>query len=102
MKYTRCMHNSGISYDLMQTQEQMRCPRCDFEFNLMYSRAFACVGCRYAVMGCDAVRCPKCDLEFKIKDSGHGMGKESAQHIANVISKIMKDHGNDFGESPAR
>jgi ribosomal protein S27E len=50
------------------------CPRCGFEFDLIYSRAVSCQDCPrllspYALLSCDKVRCPRCDNEFSVSPS---------------------------------
>jgi len=102
MGLTPCMHNSGMSEDLLRTRKQTRCPQCGFEFNLMYSRAFACVGCRYSVTGCNAARCPKCDFEFRLDRTDLAADKASSKILSDYMSKIMADYFKDFGESPSR
>lgn len=43
------------------------CPKCGFEFDISYGRAFACSGCQSATMGsCGYAKCPKCGHEFPL------------------------------------
>jgi len=102
LRLTPCMQHSGISEELVKVSHMIKCPRCGFEFNLIYARAFACQGCRYSVMGCDAVRCPRCDLEFKLDKTGLASNKPSSKVLSEYMSKIMADYFRDFGESPTR
>jgi hypothetical protein len=102
MRMTKCLHDSGVSPNLLRTRDQITCPSCGFEFNLMYSRAFACAGCRYSVTGCKAARCPKCDHEFHMDETPLARDKVSAKVLSSYMSKIMKDYYQDFGESPSR
>ncbi len=102
MHTTPCMHNAGVSDDLIKTRRPIRCPRCGFEFNLMYARASACQGCRYSVTGCDAVRCPRCDHEFKLNGTGLTADRTASKTLTDYMSKIMNDYFKDFGESPSR
>jgi uncharacterized C2H2 Zn-finger protein len=102
MRMTKCLHDSGVSPELLRTRELMKCPKCGFEFNLMYSRAFACAGCRYSISGCNAARCPKCDHEFHIHETPLASDKLSSRHLGGYMSKIMSDYFEDFGESPSR
>ncbi len=102
MILTPCMRHSGISEDLLKTRKMIVCPRCGFEFSLMYSRAFACMGCRYSVSGCEAVRCPRCDLEFRMDEVQLATDKASSRQLSKYISRVMSDYFKDFGESPSR
>ncbi|MDD1776498.1 MAG: hypothetical protein LUP94_03985 [Candidatus Methanomethylicus sp.] len=46
----------------------LNCPFCGNRFSLMYSRTFACQGCRDATFGnCGFAKCPKCGREFETK-----------------------------------
>ncbi len=96
------MHNAGISDELLKTRKLIRCPKCGFEFNLMYARAFACQGCRYSVTGCNAVRCPRCDCEFGLDGTGLAADRSSSKTLSDYMSRILADYFKDFGESPSR
>jgi DNA-directed RNA polymerase subunit RPC12/RpoP len=102
MVLTSCLRNIGVTEKLLKTKKLIKCPKCNFEFDLMYSRAIACQGCRYAILGCDAARCPKCDHEFSLKQTGLAKTKESSKELADYMSKIVADYIKSFGENPSR
>lgn len=66
---TSHMRQYGITNNLLRATKMIHCPRCGYEFNLMYGRAVACVGCSSVVKSCDKARCPKCDHSFPIRQA---------------------------------
>ncbi|OYT27056.1 MAG: hypothetical protein B6V02_00615 [Thermoprotei archaeon ex4572_64] len=49
---------------------KIRCPKCGYVFDTMYSRAVACAGCSLAVFGdCGYVKCPRCGYEIEMSGS---------------------------------
>jgi len=96
------LRNFGISKNLEKVSDIIKCPRCGFEFRLMYARAFACQGCKLAVTGCEYVRCPKCDLEFPISHTKLTQDGTTSESISSYMSKVVSDYFRDFGENPAR
>jgi hypothetical protein len=86
----------------MKTKKQIKCPHCNFEFNIMYSRAITCQGCPKAVLGCNLVRCPSCDNEFPIKKTSVARTERSARSIDNYMSELLSTYFRDSGENPHR
>jgi len=56
---------------LSYKQRLITCPKCGFQFDVLYARAISCQGCpRLASdLSCELVRCPKCDHEFPVPRS---------------------------------
>ena len=102
MVLTPHMRRAGITPTLMKTKKQIKCPHCNFEFNIMYSRAITCQGCPKAVLGCNLVRCPSCDNEFPIKKTSVARTEHSARSIDNYMSKLLSTYFRDSGENPYR
>jgi uncharacterized C2H2 Zn-finger protein len=102
VRITEHMRMAGITPKLLKSKKMIRCPRCNYEFNLMYSRAIACQGCPSAVYGCNLVRCPRCDHEFPLIKSGLARTKSSARSLDNYMAKIISDYYRNFGKSPRR
>lgn len=52
----------------------LTCPKCGFEFDLIYARAVSCQSCPRLIdeIHCDLVRCPKCDSEFPVSPRAAG------------------------------
>jgi hypothetical protein len=86
------LHQAGITENLLKTRKMIKCPGCKFEFNLMYSRAIACQGCGYSVLGCNLVRCPKCDCEFYLNQTPLASNKTSSKLLSDYMSKILSDY----------
>lgn len=102
MAITPCMQKAGVSKKLLKATKMLKCPRCNFQFNLMYSRAIACQGCRLSVLGCDSVRCPKCDFEFSLDQTSLAIDEVSVKLLSDYMSRILSDYFKDFGEKPTR
>lgn len=65
--FFQAMNEHGFSDNsTASVRKTLTCPRCGFNFSLVYARAFACQGCSEAMRGCPKVRCNKCDFEFPI------------------------------------
>jgi len=99
---TPCMRAAGITKRLLKTTKVIKCPRCNFGFNLMYSRAVACQGCHFSVLGCDSARCPKCDYEFPLNQTPLVATRTSSKLLANYMSNILTRYFRDFGKKPSR
>ncbi|MFX0201781.1 MAG: hypothetical protein ACFFCW_37200 [Candidatus Hodarchaeota archaeon] len=102
MKITPHMHQAGITPNLVKTRKMIKCPYCNKEFNIMYSRAIACQGCTKAVLGCNLVRCPNCDREFPLTKTGVANTERSARNIDKYLAKLLSTYYKDFGERPGR
>lgn len=92
----------GVTNRLLKGTKMVKCPKCGFEFSLLYMRAIACQGCPDAVLGCGYARCSKCDNEFPINEIGLASTKSGAKALATYTSKLLSDYYKDFGESPSR
>ncbi len=95
-------HQLSVGPKFFQSTKRVRCPRCNLEFSLMYSRAFACQGCRDAIFGCNLARCPKCDNEFPLEEVKVTSSKEGSKIIGNHMATMIAEYLNTFGERPAR
>lgn len=98
--YFNAMKANGISYNTTASvSKNFTCPRCGFQFSLVYARAFACQGCSEAVRGCPKVRCAKCDAEFPIRYSADVYGKVQERTLADHINGIINDRNDGLGVS---
>lgn len=95
--YFDAMKAHGFSYNTTAAVRKMKCPRCGFEFSLVYARTFACQGCSEAVRGCPKVRCAKCDLEFFIQESPDVFNKIQERTLADHMNNIVTERNNDLG-----
>ncbi|RLI05325.1 hypothetical protein DRO22_02880 [Candidatus Bathyarchaeota archaeon] len=52
-------------------QRSITCPKCGYQFDILYARAISCQGCQRlsSNLSCDMVRCPNCDYEFPVPRS---------------------------------
>jgi len=51
--------------DILVRKKLILCPKCGYQFDVSYARAFACRGCPSSAMGsCGYIKCPKCGHEF--------------------------------------
>lgn len=75
----------------------MTCPRCGFEFSLVYARTFACQGCSEAAKGCPKVRCAKCDMEFPLQQSSDVHNAIQERTLADHITSIVNTRNGDLG-----
>ena len=89
--YFEAMRAHGFSYNTTAAVRKLQCPRCGFEFSLVYARTFACQGCSEAARGCPKVRCNKCDLEFPL----HNARQERT--LADHMNNIIVQRNNDLG-----
>jgi len=55
---------------LSHGQKLITCPRCGFQFDVLYARAVSCQGCSRMLtsLSCEYVKCPKCGFEFQISE----------------------------------
>lgn len=95
--YFEAMRAKGFSYNTTASVRKLTCPRCGFQFSLVYARAVACQGCSEAVTGCPKVRCAKCDMEFPIGMSQDVHGKVQERTLADHIMKVVDERNNDLG-----
>ncbi|MGC8816908.1 MAG: hypothetical protein ACP5PX_03770 [Candidatus Hadarchaeum sp.] len=97
-----CLEKLGGSPRLLKATRNLKCPKCGFEFSLIYARAVACRGCPESVLGCEYTRCPRCDNEFSINQVGLTTSKKDTRDLATYTSEIFSSYCNDFGENPSR
>ena len=95
-------HQLSTGPKFFQSTKRLRCPRCKEEFSLMYSRAFACQGCREAIFGCHLARCPKCDNEFPLDELKITSSKKGSKVLGNHMAATIAEYLDTFGERPAR
>ena len=95
--YFDAMKAHGFSYNTTASVRKMKCPRCGFEFSLVYARTFACQGCSESVRGCPKVRCNKCDLEFFIEASPDVQNKIQERTLADHITRVVDQRNKDLG-----
>jgi len=50
---------------MTQTKHIIRCPKCNFTFDISYGRTFACGPCP-SIVQCGMAKCPKCGHEFPL------------------------------------
>ncbi len=93
------MASKGFSYNTTASVRKLTCPRCGFQFSLVYARAIACQGCSEAVMGCPKVRCSKCDMEFPLMESADVQDKVQERTLADHINHIVEERNESFGLS---
>ncbi|MEM2464940.1 MAG: hypothetical protein QXL85_04925 [Candidatus Bathyarchaeia archaeon] len=45
----------------------LSCPKCGFQFDILYARAISCKGCDRILsnLSCEYIKCPKCGFEFQ-------------------------------------
>ena len=98
---TSCVRQH-VTEETLAMQKTIKCPTCNFEFALTYSRAFACQGCPLSVSGCDYARCPRCDNEFKLHDLNITTNRVATRHMNKHVSKLLSDYYKEFGESARR
>lgn len=92
------MKARGFSYNTTASvRKNMVCPRCGFEFSLVYARTFACQGCPHAARGCPKVRCNKCDHEFFIESSKEVNNNIHQRQIADHMMGIINERNSDLG-----
>ncbi|MCD6469845.1 hypothetical protein J7L29_03485 [Candidatus Bathyarchaeota archaeon] len=55
-------------------RKTITCPRCGFQFSILYARAVSCQNCSRMLssLSCEYVKCPKCGLEFHVPKSAAG------------------------------
>ncbi len=97
--YFEAMRAHGFSYNTTASVRKLTCPRCGFQFSLVYARTFACQGCSEAVRGCPKVRCDKCDMEFPLQESPDVYNKVQERTLADHITRIVDDRNQSFGLS---
>ncbi|MBE6527882.1 MAG: hypothetical protein E7Z64_01750 [Thermoplasmata archaeon] len=98
--FFQAMNDYGISNnETASVRKTLTCPRCGFNFSLVYARAFACQGCSEAIRGCPKVRCNKCDYEFPLSASQDVQNKIQERSLADHMSNFMYTRGTDRGWS---
>ena len=96
--YFDAMKAHGFSYNsTASVRKSLTCPRCGFQFSLVYARTFACQGCSEAVRGCPKVRCAKCDCEFPIGASEDVFGSIQERTLADHINGVVDQRNKDLG-----
>ena len=96
--YYDAMRAHGFSYNTTASvRKNMVCPRCGFEFSLVYARTFACQGCPHAAKGCPKVRCNKCDHEFFIETSREVNDHVHERVLADHMKGIVTERNSDLG-----
>lgn len=95
-------HQLSVGPKFFKSTRRVRCPKCNFEFSLMYSRAIACQGCREAVFGCNLARCPRCDSEFRIDELSIASTKVRSKVMGNYMAATLSDYYKSVGEKPSR
>lgn len=96
--YFEAMRSHGFSYNTTASvRKTLVCPRCGFQFSLVYARSIACQGCSEAVRGCPKVRCAKCDCEFPLGTSvdvqDRVQERTLADHITDVVDQRYRNNG---------
>ena len=98
--FYKAMNEHGFSdHETASVRKTLTCPRCGFNFSLVYARAFACQGCSEAVRGCNKVRCNKCDYDFPILNSTDIQNTEQQRSLSDHMSSFMYNRGTDRGIS---
>lgn len=100
-----CHAKQILGYKLKKFDKAVRkvkCPACNFVFDLTYARAIACQGCPEAIYNCDFVRCPKCDLEFKVTGSPIAKNEGQSRSVRSYVSETVDNYLKTMGESPKR
>ena len=95
--YFEAMRAHGFSYNTTASVRKLQCPRCGFEFSLVYARTFACQGCPMAAMGCDKVRCGKCDNEFPLTQSADIHDRIQQRTLADHITAVVNERNEGLG-----
>ncbi|MBS7639132.1 MAG: hypothetical protein QW600_01790 [Candidatus Bathyarchaeia archaeon] len=62
-------------------QRAVTCPKCGFQFDILYARTISCQGCNRILssLSCEYVKCPRCEFEFPLS--------RSAAKAANVLKR---------------
>jgi hypothetical protein len=102
LEITEQMQMAGVTPNLLRSKRMIICPKCNYKFSLMYSRAIACRGCSAAVNGCNLVRCPNCDYGFTIVDSGLARTKKSAKTLDKYMARILSEYCKSFNVNPRK
>ncbi|MEM2146297.1 MAG: hypothetical protein QW279_13115 [Candidatus Jordarchaeaceae archaeon] len=52
-------------------QRVMTCPKCGFQFDILYARTVSCQDCARMLssLSCEYIKCPKCGFEFQSSGS---------------------------------
>lgn len=95
--YYDAMKSYGFSYNTTASVRKMTCPKCGFQFSLVYARTFACQGCLEAAKGCPKVRCAKCDTEFFLKQAADVYNDNQQRSLADHITSIINTRNDDLG-----
>lgn len=96
--YFEAMRSQGFSYNTTASvHKSLTCPRCGFQFSLVYARTFACQGCSEAARGCPKVRCNRCDCEFPLESSYDVHGKNQERTLADHMGSIIAERNGDLG-----
>lgn len=95
--YFEVMQAKGFSYNTTASVRKFQCPRCGFQFSLVYARAIACQGCSEAVKGCPKVRCNKCDYEFFLSETPDVLNKNQERTLADHICGIVNRRDDGLG-----
>ena len=95
-------HQLSVGPKFFKSTKRVRCPKCNFEFSLMYSRAIACMGCREAVLGCKLARCPRCDSEFLLDELKIASTKIRSKVMGNYMAAILNEYYKSVGEKPSK
>ena len=95
--YFEAMRAHGFSYNTTASVRKLQCPRCGFEFSLVYARTFACQGCSEVTKGCPKVRCARCDMEFPLQQSADVHNAIQERTLADHITSIINNHNGDLG-----
>lgn len=95
--YFEAMRAHGFSYNTTASIREMTCPRCGFEFSLVYAQTFACQGCSEVTKGCPKVRCARCDMKFPLQQSADVHNAIQERTLADHITSIINNHNGDLG-----
>lgn len=95
--YFEAMKAEGFSYSTTASVRKFKCPRCGFEFSLVYARAIACQGCSESVRSCPKVRCNKCDYEFLLDRTPDVLDDVQQRTLANHICNIVNTRLDSIG-----
>lgn len=71
---------------LSYKERSLTCPKCGYEFDILYARAVSCQACRRLIgeLYCDMARCPQCDHEFP-----------TTQRVVNAVRKLQNYRPHD-------
>ncbi|MDO5853220.1 MAG: hypothetical protein Q4Q62_04035 [Thermoplasmata archaeon] len=98
--YFDVMRSYGFSNNsTASVRKSLTCPRCGFEFSLVYARAFACQGCSEASRGCPKVRCARCDAEFPLQSSTDVVGRVQERTLADHMGSFLTTRNRNLGVS---